>query len=66
MGRPILVLLTLGMGSKLLNMAYKTLCELAPAEPAASSQAIPPQLSALGTLGNFQFLEAVIISGLQH
>lgn len=54
---------TLGMGSTPLNMASKTLHELAPADLAASSQAVSSQPSALGTLGDSPFLEAVMFPG---
>lgn len=47
--RPTPILPTLGIGSKVLNVAAKTLRELVPADPAASSQAVPPQASALET-----------------
>lgn len=55
----------LGLGPKVLSMAYKTLHEVAPADPAAPSQAAPPQPSALAAQRHFQLLEAVLVSGLQ-
>lgn len=62
--RPTCILPTFRMRSTVLNMRYKTLCELAPADPAASSQAVAPLPSVLGTWGDIQFLEAVMVSGL--